>query len=241
MTPIDTRKAARMRRESGDPSALLAFAYARVSTDMQVEGLSLEWQERVLVGEVERRGWRLAGGVVRESASAKNLGGRPLLVELLRALDAGEADVLVVAKLDRLSRSARDFYDLMDRAKRRGWSVLCLDPQVDMTSPFGEAMAGMAAVFAQLERRLIAQRTREGIAARKAAGAYVAPPRLVSSDAEEHIGFLASDGRGARAIARQRELEGFEPPAGRRWYPTSVARIAARLEQSSAGPADQAA
>jgi DNA invertase Pin-like site-specific DNA recombinase len=236
MTTLDTRNAANARqmnvrgdaKERRASGALVAVAYARVSTDVQVEGLSLESQERVLRSEVERRGWSLAGSVLRESASAKSLRGRPLLSEALRALDAGEADVLVVAKLDRLSRSARDFYDLMDRARRRGWSVLCLDPPVDMTSPFGEAMAGMAAVFAQLERRLIAQRTREGIAAKKAAGTYVPPPRRVAADAEERIRFLDSEGMGARAIARQLTLEGFLPPVGSVWYPTSVARIAAR-------------
>jgi DNA invertase Pin-like site-specific DNA recombinase len=225
MTTLDTRNAANARRMNG---TLVAVAYARVSTDVQVEGLSLRSQERVLCGEVERRGWSLAGRVVRESASAKSLRGRPLLCEALRALDAGEADVLVVAKLDRLSRSARDFYDLMDRARRRGWFVLCLDPPVDMTSPFGEAMAGMAAVFAQLERRLIAQRTREGIAAKKAAGTYVPPARRVTADAEDRIAHLDSEGMGARAIARQLTLEGFLPPVGSVWYPTSVARIAAR-------------
>jgi DNA invertase Pin-like site-specific DNA recombinase len=122
MTTLDTRNAANARRMNvrGDGRrGVVAVAYARVSTDVQVEGLSLESQERVLRGEVERRGWSLAGSVVRESASAKSLRGRPLLCEALRALDAGEADVLVVAKLDRLSRSARDFYDLMDRARRR--------------------------------------------------------------------------------------------------------------------------
>jgi DNA invertase Pin-like site-specific DNA recombinase len=68
-----------------------------------------------------------------------------------------------------------------------------------MTSPFGEAMAGMAAVFAQLERRDDRSAQRESIAAKKAAGTYVPPPRRVAADAEERIAFLDGEGMGARA------------------------------------------
>jgi DNA invertase Pin-like site-specific DNA recombinase len=97
-----------------------------------------------------------------------------------------------------------------------------------MTSPFGEAMAGMAAVFAQLERRLIAQRTREGIAAKKAAGTYVPPARRVTADAEERIAFLDSEGMGARRYRSAVDAGGLSAAGGVVWYPTSVARIAAR-------------
>ena len=85
---------------------------------------------------------------------------RPGVQEALRALKAGEGEALVVAKLDRLSRSMIDFTGLMGRAQKEGWALVALDCAVDTTTPAGEAMAHMLATFAQFERRLISQRTK---------------------------------------------------------------------------------
>lgn len=54
-------------------------------------------------------------------------------------LDSGEADVLFVSKLDRLSRSVVDFAQLLKAAKRPGWAVVCLSPDVDTTSANGSS------------------------------------------------------------------------------------------------------
>jgi DNA invertase Pin-like site-specific DNA recombinase len=218
--PVNVNAAVASRR-------LRAVGYARVSTEHQLDGFSLGWQEEQVRGAVDGHGWELVG-VLTEQASGKSLRSRPVLRGLLEQLDAGEVDVLVVAKLDRLARSMLDFYSLLERAKRRDWAVVCLSPALDMTSPQGRMVAGMSMLFAEYEREIMGDRQRESIAARKAVGSYVPPPRLVTADAEERIAFLTSEGMGPRRIARQLELEGFEPPAGRRWYPTSVARIAAR-------------
>jgi DNA invertase Pin-like site-specific DNA recombinase len=231
MATSDARESARTRRMNvtrrREGGVLRAVGYARVSTEYQVERLSFDWQEGEVRRAVAAHGWELES-VVREQASGKSVRGRPLLASLLERLDDGELDALVVAKLDRLSRSALDFYELMDRAHRKGWVLLCLAPRVDMSDPFGRAAAGVAMIFAELERDLISQRQKDSIQARREAGTYREPPRLISPDAEERIAFLAGEGMGPRRIARQLELEGFEPPAGRKWYPTSVARIAAR-------------
>jgi DNA invertase Pin-like site-specific DNA recombinase len=227
----DTRESARIRlmnaRQRRKSGALRAVGYARVSTEHQVDGLSFGAQRAGIELAVAGHGWELVD-VVAERASGKSVSSRAVLCRLLGALAGGEYDVLVVTRLDRLSRSPRDFYELMDRAKREGWAILCLSPDLDMTTTTGRAVAGMAMVFAEFERGISGDRQRESIAARKRAGTYRPPPRLISPDAEERIAFLAGEGMGPRRIARQLELEGFEPPAGRRWYPTSVARIAAR-------------
>jgi DNA invertase Pin-like site-specific DNA recombinase len=59
----------------------------------------------------------------------------------------------------------------MDRSRRNGWAVVALGLGVDTTTPAGEMMAGVASVFAQFERRLIGQRTRDALAVKKAQAA----------------------------------------------------------------------
>src|SRR4051794_852240 len=152
------------------------LGYVRVSTDEQsTSGAGLEAQRQAIVAECERRGWQLVGVVDDAGFSAKDLK-RPGVREALRVLEAGDAAALVVAKLDRLSRSMIDFTALMGKAQKQGWALVALDCAVDTTTPTGEAMANMIATFAQLERRLISQRTREALAIKKAAGVKLGRP-----------------------------------------------------------------
>jgi DNA invertase Pin-like site-specific DNA recombinase len=145
--------------------------YVRVSSREQgATGLGLQAQKEALsAAAAHRDGWQLATVAV-EIASAGNVRRRPVLTSLLDDLDAGRYGVLVVSRLDRLARSVGDFATTLDRAKRNGWELVCLDPAVDMTTPYGKAMAGVAAVFAELERELISQRTKEGLAVAIASG-----------------------------------------------------------------------
>lgn len=211
---------------------LRAVGYVRVSSEEQgLRGSSLAAQRTAVLSDVERRGWGVE--FVSEVASAGTVRRRPLLSGLLERLDRGEADALVVARLDRLSRSVGDFAQLMDRAGKNGWVIVVLDPAVDMSTPFGEAMAGMAAVFAQLERRLIAQRTRAGIEARKRAGTYrggkIGNPPRVPLTVCRRIAELAAEGVSLRGIARRLTLEGVPTPGGGTWSHTTVARSLERV------------
>src|SRR5207249_7537381 len=86
------------------------------------------------------------------------------------------AKALVAAKLDRLSRSMIDFTALMATAQKHGWALVALDCAVDTTTPAGEAMANVLATFAQFERRLISQRTREALAVKKSQGVRLGRP-----------------------------------------------------------------
>lgn len=241
MSQSDTRKPATTRRKSVNPDALLrreagvlrAVGYARVSTEYQVDRLSFDVQADQVGRAVVERGWSLAD-VVREQGSGGGVRRRRKLLTLLDALDAGEYDALVVARLDRLSRSALDFYELLARAHRNGWVVVCLAPRVDMSDPFGKAAAGVAMIFAELERDIISQRQKDSIAARKERGTYKPTPKQVSDEVEERIRHLASEGFGARRIARQLELEGFRPPRAAVWQPSTVQVALKRLRASEA-------
>src|SRR4051794_7955703 len=103
------------------------LAYVRVSTEEQrSSGLGLADQRAVIQQAAILRGWADVEFVSDEGVSAKNLA-RPGIAWALEELAAGRASVLVVSKLDRLSRSLLDFANLMDTAKRQGWEVVALD------------------------------------------------------------------------------------------------------------------
>lgn len=231
----DTRIPARASEgnsvHGGQGRELRAVGYCRVSTEQQLDGLSLGWQRETIGRAVADRGWLLAS-VVEEQASAKSLRGRPRLVGTLEALDAGVFDVLVVAKLDRLSRSTFDFYGLLDRARRRRWAVVCLSPDLDMTTSAGRAVAGMSMVFAEFERDIIGDRQRESVAARRAAGTYRPPAVQIESVVEERIRGLMDAGWGARRIARQLDAEGLRPPRAASWAASTVQWSMNRLRRS---------
>jgi DNA invertase Pin-like site-specific DNA recombinase len=211
----------------------VAVGYCRVSTEQQLDGLSLAWQRSEVERAVTEREWALAG-VLDEQASAKTRGPRPVLSSLLKRLDGGEFDVLVVAKLDRLARSMLDFYSLLERARKHGWSVVCLSPALDMTTSQGRMVAGMSMLFAEYEREIMGDRQRESIAARRRAGTYKPTPKQLGDDVEDRIAHLAAEGFGARRIARQLELEGYRPPRAARWQPSTVQVALRRLRASEA-------
>jgi DNA invertase Pin-like site-specific DNA recombinase len=141
------------------------IGYLRCSTEEQADSRAgLEAQRMAILAEAQRRGWDEADLTFVEDAgfSGKNLD-RPGIATALDALRHRRADTLVVSKLDRLSRSMLDFAGLMDRAGREHWALVALDLGVDTSTPAGEAMASVLATFAQLERRLIGERTNDAL------------------------------------------------------------------------------
>jgi DNA invertase Pin-like site-specific DNA recombinase len=202
-----------------------AIGYVRVSTDEQVvSGLGLAAQRAAIESEAGRRGWDL-DVIADEGRSAKDLN-RAGLAAALDRLDRRQADVLVVAKLDRLSRSVGDFGALLDRAARRGWSVVCLDLGVDTTTPVGEFTANVVVSASQYERRIIGQRTREALAAARARGTRLGRPQVLTGDMVERIVRMRRDGASFRAIAAQLEADGV-PTArgGATWHASTVKAV----------------
>jgi DNA invertase Pin-like site-specific DNA recombinase len=204
-----------------------AISYARVSSVGQAEsGLGLAAQRHAIKQEAARRGWEIVQFADDAGLSGKDLAGRPALADALAALDAGQADVLIAAKLDRISRSTRDLAILLERAKRRGWAVVALDTPVDTSSAMGEAMVGVVGVFAQLERRLIAERTRAALAEKKRGGARLGRPRTLDPMIEALIVHLRSGGAGLTAIAERLNEEGvMTSRGGKQWYPSTVRAV----------------
>ena len=142
----------------------------------------------------------------------------------IEAVEAGQAQGLVVAKLDRLSRSLLDFAGIVERSRKHGWSLIALDLGVDTSTPSGEMMASVIATFAQFERRLIGQRTKDALAVKKANGVKLGRPREISAETVELMREVYERGLSAAAIARRLNQEGIETPRGGRWHHGGVVR-----------------
>lgn len=220
----------------------LVLAYLRVSTEEQaVSGLGLADQRRVIEQEAERKHWGNVEFVTDEGYSAKSLA-RPGITEALERLRRGEAGVLVVSKLDRLSRSLLDFAGLMDRAKREGWRLVVLDLAIDTTTASGALMANVMASFAEYERRLISDRTSAALQAKKAQGHRLGRPRTLDDGVLARVAQERSDGRSLRAIAESLNDDGV-PTAqgGKAWHASTVASALRSLQLDSAANAAAAA
>lgn len=103
-----------------------------------------------------------------EEAASGGRWDRPVLQELMRQLRPG--DVVVVWKLDRLSRSLKDLLHLMERIEAAGAGFRSLTEAIDTTTPAGLMMMQMVGAFAEFERAMIRERTSAGLAQARAEG-----------------------------------------------------------------------
>jgi DNA invertase Pin-like site-specific DNA recombinase len=202
-------------------------AYCRVSTEEQsVSGLGMAAQEFAIRSECERRGMDLVAIHTDAGLSGKTLT-RPALTAALSELDAGRGSVLMVAKLDRLSRNVHDATGLLQRAEKAGWDLVALDAPVDTTTPQGAAMAQVLAVFAELVRKLIGERTKAALAVKKAQGVRLGRPATLPAEIARRIVDAHLAGGTWSGIARELNEEGV-PTAqgGSKWYPATVRYVA---------------
>jgi DNA invertase Pin-like site-specific DNA recombinase len=199
------------------------YGYARVSTNEQhQEGAGLPAQLRTLQQEAERRGWQLEIVTESEGASGGSLRKRPELARILDQLDR-TGGVLIVTKLDRLSRSVEDFARILERSRAHGWQLVALDLGIDTSTAAGELVATMMAAVAQWERRTIADRTREGMAERKRQGVHCGRARVLPVSVVRNIVRQHESGASLAAIAA--DLNAASVPTahqGKRWYPSTV-------------------
>src|SRR3954451_18642572 len=98
---------------------------------------------------------------------------RPALQRLLTEIEAGQIDVVVVYKVDRLTRALSDFAKLVEVFDRRGVSFVSITQQFNTTSSMGRLTLNVLLSFAQFERELIGERVRDKIAASKKKGMWM--------------------------------------------------------------------
>ena len=224
---MTTRRRRSARSQRSTPKVL---AYVRVSTDEQVTShAGLDAQRAAISAEAERRGWTDVTWMGDEGYSGKTLE-RPAIAAALGMLAAGEADVLVVSRLDRLSRSVKHFASLTEQAREEGWRLIALDVAVDTSTATGEAFANVLSCFAQMERRLIGERTREALAARKASGVRLGRPPVLSDEVGQRIVAERRSGRSYAEIAEGLTADKVPTATGQGvWRQQGVYKVAKRL------------
>jgi len=211
--------------------------YCRVSTGRQADsGAGLEAQEASIRTACDSRGWELVRVAVDPAVSAsKRPEDRPELGPVLDALDRGEADVLMVAKVDRAARSTLDLLHLLQRAEKRGWAFVALDVMLDTSTPVGELVVTISGAIARWERRIIGQRTAEALAVKKAQGIRLGRPVALSEDVRNRIMNMRTTGNSLRAIADTLNAEQV-PTAqgGGKWHASTVRAVLTSVELDAA-------
>jgi DNA invertase Pin-like site-specific DNA recombinase len=202
-----------------------AIGYVRVSTEEQGQsGLGLEAQRRAIHATCELRGWE--PDLREEVGSGASVSKRPVLKHALAELKRG--DVLVVSKLDRLSRSVIDFAGLLADARKRGYNIVALDFGLDLSTPQGELVANVLMSVAQWERRIIGQRTSEGMRVKISQGWQPHRPEpAIPADVRRHIVGLHRAGLSQRGIAERLNQERV-PALGDRWHRGTIRRVLAQ-------------
>ena len=146
--------------------------YVRVSTENQLENYSIEEQKDRLTSYCKAKDWSIVKFYIDGGFSGGNIN-RPALSELLKDIDLGNIDMVVVYKLDRLSRSQKDTLFLIeDKFIAHGVDFVSMSENFDTSTPFGKAMIGILSVFAQLEKDQITERFTMGRIGRAKNGYY---------------------------------------------------------------------
>ena len=174
-----------------------------------------------------------------ESESAKSLN-RPGMVKLLAAVDKGKVQAVIVAKLDRPTRSVKDLCELLEWFERRGVALISVAESLDTGSAAGRLVLNIMAAVSQWEREAIGKRTRDALRHKRNNGERVgniqfgyhlcADLRHVEPDAGEQavltkIQNLRQSGESLRGIAAALNQRALRTRSGYAWRLEHLARI----------------
>lgn len=220
---------------------MIAIGYIRVSTEEQSrEGVSLEMQAAKIRQYAELNDLELS--IILEDAgiSAKNISGRPGFQKALEMLYSRKADALICWKLDRPFRSTQDALTVAERLNKQGRALISISEKLDTTSAIGEFFFTLMASLAQMERRLVGERTLAALAQKRAKGEKTGGScpygfdvdedgKLVPKEREQRIlsriNVLRTDGYSIRRIVRALEVEGFRTRKGSLFGKTQIEPI----------------
>jgi site-specific DNA recombinase len=155
--------------------------YTRKSTEYNLELAfnSLDAQREACEAYIKSQaheGWRLIPGRYEDGAFSGASLERPALQQLLADVQTGQIDIVLVYKVDRLTRSLADFAKLIELFDAHGVSFVSVTQSFNTSSSMGRLMLNVLLSFAQFERELIGERVRDKIAASKRKGLWVGGP-----------------------------------------------------------------
>jgi len=158
-------------------SAVRCVIYTRKSTDENLdrEFNTLDAQRAAgesYIASQRDEGWIALPETYDDGGFSGASTQRPALQRLLADVDAGRIDCVVVYKYDRLSRSMLDFLQLLDFFKKRGVSFVSVSQRFDTSTPMGEVTLNILLTFAQFERQMTAERTRDKMRAARRRGRW---------------------------------------------------------------------
>jgi site-specific DNA recombinase len=185
------------------PSPIRCAIYTRKSTE---EGLdqdfnSLEAQREAAIAYIQSQkhlGWIVVADHYDDGGFSGGNLDRPALEQLLDDIDARRVDCVVVYKVDRLSRSLLDFARLMDSFDQRSVSFVSVTQHFNTTTSLGRLTLNILLSFAQFERELISERTRDKMSAARRKGKWVGGTPVLGYDV---------DARGGRLVVNEKEAQ----------------------------------
>jgi site-specific DNA recombinase len=188
--------------EQPTPARLRCAIYTRKSTE---EGLDQEFNSldaqreaaEAFVQSQRREGWIVLPEFYDDGFTGANMD-RPALTRLLRAIEAGELDCVVVYKVDRLSRSLLDFTRMLSIFEKHNVSFVAVTQQFNTSTSLGRLTLNILLSFAQFERELIGERTRDKMSAARRKGKWVGGCPVLGYDV---------DPAGGRLVVNEEEAE----------------------------------
>jgi len=173
---------------SNTPKSVRCAIYTRKSTEhgLELEFNSLDAQREACEAYIKSQasqGWKALSQHYDDAAFSGGNLERPALQQLLADIDAGQIDVIVVYKIDRLTRSLADFAKLVEAFDRRSISFVAVTQQFNTTSSMGRLTLNVLLSFAQFERELSSERVRDKIAASRRKGKWTGGTVALGYDA----------------------------------------------------------
>jgi DNA invertase Pin-like site-specific DNA recombinase len=191
------------------------------------EGVSLAAQRVKIEAYAVVKDWTLMEVVRDDGASAKSLH-RPGLAHVLALVKAGAVQAVVVAKLDRLTRSVSDLDKLMKLFARKNVALVSLQESLDATTATGRLMMNLLASVSQWEREVIGERTAEAMQHLKASGKVYSRPVFDDASTLARIHTMRSAGVTYQEIADELTAAGIPTVRGGTWAPATIMGILRR-------------
>ena len=137
--------------------------YPRVSTEMQVDGYSLEGQKNMLTRFADREEMIVVDTYEDAGKSGKSIEGRPAFQKMLRDIEDGlDIDYILVYKLSRFGRNAADILNSLELVQSYGVNLICIEEGIDSSQTSGKLLISVLSAVAEIERENIIEQTMNG-------------------------------------------------------------------------------